>query len=60
MLIQHGAEPDVLAQGNATPLHYAAQGGRSECVEMLIECGAAKDARTVDGNTALHLASSKG
>ena len=61
LLLTHGAEPEALAAGGATPLHYASQKGRLECVQLLIECGADKEALTADGgNTPLHLAAARG
>ena len=43
-----------------TPLHYAARGGHSECVGLLLRHRACVDARTSGGATALHRAAFTG
>ena len=43
-----------------TPLHYAARGGHSDCVSLLLRQRACVDARTSGGATALHRAAFTG
>lgn len=48
---------DNIILGGATPLHLAAYYGRLEAAQMLLQCGANKDAiDLVNGQTALHIA----
>ncbi|CAE7790410.1 ankrd52, partial [Symbiodinium sp. KB8] len=44
----------------AMPLHLAARDGRSECVDLLLQAGAEKDATDKDGLTPLDFAAGKG
>lgn len=41
-------------QSNATPLHYAVQGGHEECVQLLIEWGSNVNAITLSEVTCMH------
>jgi ankyrin repeat protein len=57
LLIEHGADVNVLTGGRVTPLHDAAQCGRSgasETVELLLRFGASAQAANIDGETPLH------
>ncbi|KAK7074366.1 hypothetical protein SK128_009451 [Halocaridina rubra] len=51
---------DSIYNGHRTPLHLAAHGGFGIIVQMLIDADAYVDARDMDGNTPLHLASQQG
>jgi ankyrin repeat protein len=48
---------EARSRKSLTPLHLAALRGRTECVRLLLQAGAATRARTGDLRTALHLAS---
>lgn len=54
-----GVNVDELADGQS-PLHYAAGGGMSEAISLLIENNADVNAKDKHGNTPLHLVSLKG
>ena len=56
-LIQRGAKVD---REGWTPLHYAATGPRPPAVALLLEKGAAVDARAPNGNTPLMMAAMYG
>lgn len=43
-----------------TALHFAAEKGHVECVELLLREGAEVDARSLTGSTPLHLAAERG
>jgi ankyrin repeat protein len=45
---------------NEKPIHAASRVGHQEIVSLLLQHGASLDSRTVNGNTALHLASEAG
>ena len=48
-----GEDVNLRGLGNMTPLHRAAQNGRKEMVELLIESGADVNAETDSGETPL-------
>lgn len=48
------------AMNGVTPLHGAAMNGHSEVVNCLLAAGCDPDIQNSNGNTALHLAASKG
>lgn len=56
LLLQKGADPNVLSVYKKSPLHYAADqyGGNLDIVNMLLDCGAKPNVQDDDGNTALH------
>ncbi len=56
LLIDRGAEIDVLDRKDFTPLHNAAWNGNLEMVQLLLEAGADIEASTYDGDTPLKLA----
>lgn len=56
-LITRGAQVD---KGGWTPLHYAASGSEPQAVALLLEQGAAIDARAPNGNTPLMMAAGFG
>jgi len=60
LLIEHDADPDITDTSGWTPLMIAAQSGRLRVVEHLLTAGCALDAKTVDGKTALGLATQAG
>lgn len=60
MLIEAGAEVNIVQQGKITPLHLAAQYGNIEIIIELLEQGADISILTETGNTASDLAASKG
>ncbi|CAM9265297.1 unnamed protein product [Chrysoparadoxa australica] len=60
-LLRYKANARAKAMDNFTPLHFASQGGHSECCEALLDAGAKINAVVSKGNkTALMLAASKG
>ena len=60
MLIEAGADVNVVQMSGATPLHSAAQNGNIELIIVLLEAGANVNALTEDGKTAADKASEKG
>lgn len=60
MLIEAGADVNVVQMSGATPLHSAAQNGNIELLIVLLEAGANVNALTEDGKTAADKASEKG
>jgi hypothetical protein len=56
VLIDRGAQVDVLDPDDFTPLHNAAWNGNLEMTELLLEAGADIEASTYDGDTPLSLA----
>ncbi|GAB1313428.1 hypothetical protein MFIFM68171_03638 [Madurella fahalii] len=56
-LLSRGADPNVRAFSNSTPLHFAAISGNSYAVKKLIEHGAALDLEDERGTPLLHAAS---
>ncbi|XP_077867211.1 uncharacterized protein LOC100372378 [Saccoglossus kowalevskii] len=51
---------DKEEKGGRTPLHLAAEHGKSEVLEYLLGAGADKDALSTDGSSALHFAAKGG
>ena len=60
MLIENGAEVNVVQQSGLTPLHSAAQNGNIELIILLLEKGANVDIRMEGGKLAADLAEEKG
>ena len=60
MLLEGGANPNVVQAGGWTPLHQAAAHGRGEIAKLLVERGASLDAKSDDGRTPLEMARAKG
>jgi hypothetical protein len=56
LLIDRGAEIDVLDHKDFTPLHNAAWNGNLEMTELLLDAGADIEASTYNGDTPLSLA----
>ncbi|CEP01139.1 hypothetical protein PBRA_008451 [Plasmodiophora brassicae] len=54
LLIDHGADVDAVDGGGSTPLHYAAQYGRTDIVEELLKSGANINRQNKQGRTPLH------
>ena len=54
MLIKHGANVNVLADGNVSALHVAAASGNVKVAKMLLKHGAKVNARDEDQVTPLH------
>jgi ankyrin repeat protein len=60
-LLNNGAEISIGGGSSGyTALHYAANQGHKAMVELLLQHGAAVDARAQSGETALHLAAGRG
>jgi ankyrin repeat protein len=60
MLLEHGPVINVQDDGDHTPLHFAAQYGRTEVMRLLLERGADAHVRDKRGYTASDLGSQKG
>lgn len=60
MLIEAGAEVNIVQNGRISPLHLAAQHGNIDLIIVLLEQGADVSARTEYNLTAADLASEKG
>lgn len=60
MLLEAGAEVNVVQMSGATPLHSAAHNGNIDLLIVLLEAGANVNALTEDGKTAADKASEKG
>nr|WP_294894022.1 ankyrin repeat domain-containing protein [uncultured Pedobacter sp.] len=60
MLIENGAEVNIVQQSGLTPLHSAAQNGNIELIILLLEKGANVDTRMEGGKLAADLAKEKG
>lgn len=60
MLIEAGAEVNIVQSGRVSPLHLAAQHGNIELIIVLLEQGADISARTEFNLTAADLAAEKG
>jgi len=56
LLLDRGAEVDVLDPFDVTPLHNAAWNGNIDLFKLLLDAGADIEASTYDGNTPLSLA----
>ncbi len=56
LLLDRGAEVDVLDPFDVTPLHNAAWNGNIDLFKLLLDAGADINASTYDGNTPLSLA----
>jgi ankyrin repeat protein len=54
LLLEHGADVNMRALDNSTPLHVAMEYGRVKIVPMLLEHGANVDAKDKNGRTPLH------
>jgi len=59
-LLERGALPNVVQQGDFTPLHEAALRGHLSLVCLLLRCGAAPEARSTKGERPLELAERAG
>nr|XP_024218954.1 ankyrin repeat, PH and SEC7 domain containing protein secG-like [Halyomorpha halys] len=59
-LLQNGADPTLKSKKNRTALHYAAEGGCTECALTLLDNGARLDEMDSNGLTYLHLAAREG
>ncbi|XP_066906147.1 putative ankyrin repeat protein RF_0381, partial [Halyomorpha halys] len=59
-LLHNGADPTLKSKKNFTALHYAAEGGCTECALTLLDNGAPLNDKTKNGYTALYVASYKG
>lgn len=60
LLLEHGAEPDVLDQRGGTPLQIAAANGKTAMIKFLLEHGAAVDLPNEEGGTPLMAACTHG
>lgn len=60
LLLEKGANPNVIQAGGWTPLHQAAAHGREAIAKLLVEHGASLDAKSDDGRTPLEMARAKG
>jgi ankyrin repeat protein len=59
-LLQAGADADIRVADESTPLHYAAQSGLRDVVEVLLIFGADERSRDHDGKTPLDIALTAG
>ena len=55
LLLEHGADPNQCDRNGYTSIHIAAESMSARGLHLLLWYGAKKDARTDDGDTALHL-----
>lgn len=55
-----GLQPTTLGPSGWTPLHYAAKGGHTETIQLLVEAGANPNAIDANGRTPLHIAAGAG
>lgn len=60
MLIEAGADVNVVQHGGFTPLHLACQHGNIDLIIILLEQGASVEARNQNGETPSDLALQKG
>ncbi len=58
-LLAAGCDADAIDSQEYRPLHLAASRGDQAAVELLIACGATRDAKTKDGKTAADLAAAQ-
>lgn len=56
MLLEHGVDTEVTDNDGQTAIHHALRNDNLPAFEMLIKYGARLDARTVEGETILHMA----
>ena len=57
LLLDHGADPNVLGWQGKTQLHRASQSGRIEIIRLLVEHGASVEVRDDEGRTPMDVAS---
>ncbi len=60
LLLEHGADPDALQEGDFTPLHEAAANGQLELVRLLLAHGADINLSQKPGQTAIAFAQKAG
>ena len=60
VLLQAGATVDAVNNDKHTALHFAAYMGKIQVVEELLNAGADKALKNINGDTALDLAQNKG
>lgn len=60
LLVEGGAEVNVVQAGNQTPLHAAAENGNIEMLILLLENGALVDVKNENGDRPSDLAAEKG
>lgn len=54
MLLEKGADPNVLDIDNCAPLNIACGTGGTKCIDILMEFGAELNSPNVNGYTPLH------
>lgn len=54
LLLEEGANPNIMDKRNASPLHIAADTGQVEVMRMLINGGSQVNCRDRGGSTPLH------
>lgn len=60
LLLEHGADVNILSASGCPPLHYAAYYGHTEIIELLLKYGADANFRDAKGDTALMVATKAG
>ncbi|XP_015741777.1 ankyrin repeat and LEM domain-containing protein 1 isoform X2 [Coturnix japonica] len=60
LLLQHGADPNVLLAMGFAPIHLSAAVGGVRCLRLLLSYGGDPNARSAEGLTPLHVAASWG
>jgi ankyrin repeat protein len=60
VLLQLGVDKDAKTVNGATPLHYAADNGHVEAMQLLVQLGVDKDAKGPKGFTPLQWAAGNG